>query len=126
MIAELAATLTGPPTAVPRPSVRDKPLHEMEDEFRQAMGGALMDDLLGGGQSEDARESDSVQGGQVIAMPPRRRSSWSWPGRQQGVVSLRQFDVPPPVGTTDQVVVQRQNPDDGLYELTLPNRAGAG
>ena len=123
MIAELAATLTGPPTAVPRPSVRDKSSHEMEDELRQAMGGASMDDLLGGGQSEDAPlELDSVQGGQVIAI--RRDDVFvELAGRQQGVVSLRQFDVPPPVGTTVQVVVQRQNPDDGLYELTLPNRA---
>jgi small subunit ribosomal protein S1 len=123
MIAELAAVLTGPPTAVPRPSVRDKRTGDVEEELRQAMGGASMDDLLGGARTDEAPlELDSVQGGQVIAI--RRDDVFvELPGQQQGVVSLRQFDVPPAIGTTLQVVVQRQNAEDGLYELTLPNRA---
>ena len=103
MIAELAAVLTGPAAAVPRPSVRDKPTRELEEELRQAMGGASMDDLLGGPRTDEPPlELDSVLGGQVIAI--RRDDVFvELPGRQQGVVSLRQFNVPPQVGTPLQV-----------------------
>lgn len=44
-------------------------------------------------------------------------------GREQGIISVRLFDVPPLPDAEIQVVVIRLNPEDGLYELSLPNRA---
>jgi small subunit ribosomal protein S1 len=43
--------------------------------------------------------------------------------REQGVVSLQQFKEPPAVGGMVDVIVQRFNSDDGLYELMLPGTA---
>ena len=88
------------------------------------MGDASMDELLGGGgkSEEEAFEPGSVQSGRVAAV--RRDDVFiEFAGREQGILSVRQFDVPPQVGAEVQVVVQRLNPEDGLYELSLPNRA---
>jgi len=108
------------PRAVPLapPSARD-----VDAELSQVMSDASMDELLGGSQSEqEIFEPDSLQGGRVVAV--RRDDVFvEFSGRQQGIVSLRQFDVPPRPGAEVQVIVQRLNPEDGLYELSLPNKA---
>ncbi len=95
----------------------------MEDELRRAMEGASMDELLGPLKADqELFEPDSVQPGRVIAL--RRDDVFvELSGRQQGIISLRAFDVPPSPGTMIQVVVQKLNPEDGLYELSLPNKA---
>jgi small subunit ribosomal protein S1 len=83
-----------------------------------------MDDLLGIEAKSDrpAFEPESLQSGRVAAI--RRDDVFiEFGGREQGIVSLRLFDVPPRVGAEVQVVVQRLNPEDGLYELSLPNKA---
>ena len=87
------------------------------------MGDASMDELLGGSQlDEETFEANSQQSARVVAM--RRDDVFvEFAGRQQGIISLRQFDVPPRPGAEVQVVVQRLNPEDGLYELSLPNKA---
>ncbi len=43
--------------------------------------------------------------------------------REQGVVSLQQFIDPPVIGGMVDVIVQRFNSEDGLYELMLPGTA---
>jgi predicted RNA-binding protein with RPS1 domain len=112
------------PTSFPAPRhsrlVRDL---DLDAELSQALGGASMDELLGGGKDdEEAFEPESQQTGRVVAI--RRDDVFvEFTGRQQGIVSLRQFDVPPHAGAEVLVVVQRMNPDDGLYELSLPNKA---
>jgi small subunit ribosomal protein S1 len=107
---------------VPRPSRRGTD-RELEDELSRAMGSASMDDLLGGGKSEEVSfEPDSLQSGRVVAL--RRDDVFvEFAGREQGILSARLFDVPPRPGTEVQVVVQRLNAEDGLYELSLPNKA---
>jgi len=123
LISELAAALTGPQTPIPKPSVRDQLPPDMEDELRRAMGNASMDELLEAGSSGGQTfEPGELQSGRVIAV--RRDDVFvELAGGQQGVVPLRQFDVPPRPGTEVQVVVERLNPEDGLYELSLPNKA---
>ena len=96
----------------------------MEDELDRAMGSDSMDDLLelGAKADQEAFEPESLQSGRVAAI--RRDDVFvEFGGREQGIVSLRLFDVPPQVGAEVQVVVQRLNPEDGLYELSLPNKA---
>jgi small subunit ribosomal protein S1 len=96
---------------------------DMEAELDRALSDASIDELLGGSQGgEELFESDSLQSGRVVAV--RRDDVFiEFSGRQQGIASLRQFDIPPRPGAVVQVVVQRQNPEDGLYELSLPNKA---
>ncbi len=97
---------------------------DVDAELDRAMSDASMDELLGGGSQggEELFEPDSLQSGRVVAV--RRDDVFiEFAGRQQGIVSLRQFDVPPRPGAVVQVVVQRLNPEDGLYELSLPNKA---
>ncbi len=119
---------------IPNPSVDPSPLSplpsplssdlDLETELSRAMGDASMDELLGGGSQADEQtfEPDSLQSGRVVTV--RRDDVFvEFGGRQQGVVSLRQFDVPPRPGAEVQVMVQRLNPEDGLYELSLPNKA---
>ncbi len=124
LISELAATLGNAGAPLPRPSVRDKLSPEMEDELDRAMGSDSMDALLDLGAKGDQAtfEPESLQSGRVAAI--RRDNVFvEFGGREQGIVSLRLFDVPPQVGTQVQVLVQRLNPEDGLYELSLPNKA---
>ncbi|MFZ1932979.1 MAG: S1 RNA-binding domain-containing protein [Thermoguttaceae bacterium] len=124
LISELAATLGNAGAPLPRPSVRDKLSPEMEDELDRAMGSDSMDALLDLGAKGDQAtfEPESLQSGRVAAI--RRDDVFvEFGGREQGIVSLRLFDVPPQVGTQVQVLVQRLNPEDGLYELSLPNKA---
>ncbi len=124
LISELAATLGKSDAPVPRPSVRDKLSPDMEDELDRAMGSDSMDTLLDLGAKGDHEtfEPESLQSGRVAAI--RRDDVFvEFGGRQQGIVSLRLFDVPPQVGAEIQLVVQRLNPEDGLYELSLPNKA---
>jgi small subunit ribosomal protein S1 len=82
-----------------------------------------MDRLLGGAKDGPREfEPDSLESGRVIAV--RRDNVFlEFADRQQGIISLRQFDVPPRPGAVVQVVIGRLDPDDGLYELSLPNRA---
>ena len=123
-LAAALAALAKSETAVQRPSVRERLSPELEDELSLAMGGASMDDLFGGGAKDEQQlfEPHSVQGGRVVAI--RRDDVFvEFEGRQQGIVSLRQFDSPPIPGDLIQVVIERLNPEDGLYELGLPNKA---
>lgn len=119
--AKAPAAPRAPAAPVPIPKA-DEAL-DFDDELSQAMGGVSMDDLFGGEQSkQETFEPDSLQSGRVVAV--RRDDVFiEFADSQQGIVSLRLFDVPPAPGATVQVIVQRVNPEDGLYELSLPNKA---
>jgi predicted RNA-binding protein with RPS1 domain len=124
LASQVVAAIGMPQAPVPRPSVREKLSSDLEDELNRAMGDASMDELLGGGAEggEAAFEADSLQTGRVVAI--RRDDVFvEFNGRQQGIASLQLFDTPPQIGAEIQVAVRRLNPDDGLYELSLPNRA---
>ena len=124
LVMQLAAALGKADSPPPRPSVRDRLSPEMEDELDRAMGSSSMDDLLAT-ETQTGREPfepESLQSGRVAAI--RRDDVFvEFDGREQGIVSLRLFDVPPQIGAEVQVVVRRLNAEDGLYELSLPNKA---
>lgn len=112
-----------PQRVAPVPVPRADESLDFDDELSQALGGVSMDDLLAGPQNDqEPFEADSLQSGRVVAV--RRDDVFvEFGGGQQGIVSARLFDVPPQPGATVQVVIQRINPEDGLYELSLPNKA---
>jgi predicted RNA-binding protein with RPS1 domain len=123
LIDQLASALAKTEIAMPKPSVRDRFTPDMEEELALAMGGVSLDDLMGGeSAAEEPFESGSTQSGRVIAV--RRDDVFvEFSANRQGVLPLRLFDVPPRVGQPIQAIIERLNPDDGLYELSLPNKA---
>ncbi len=120
------AKLPATPGRIPPPNIRDRLSPELEAELEQALGGASLDDLLTGGSSNTSRadeaqiEADSKRSATVIAL--RKDDVFVELGsREQGVVPISQFSTAPKIGDVVKVVVQKFNPDDGLYELSLPN-----
>jgi small subunit ribosomal protein S1 len=104
------------------PGRRQKLTPTMEAELDRAMGGLSLDDLMtggdGGGQ-EGGLEPESRQSGRVVAL--RRDEVFvEFGGREQGCLPARSFETPPQPGDTIEVIVQRFNAEDGLYDLTLP------
>lgn len=110
------------PAPPPRPSRRDKLTADLEDEFTAAFGGESMDALLSGVDPNALRET--------LELETRRRSTvvrvhgdnvfFALGGRDEGVVSVRQFAEPPQPGATFDVIVKSFNMEDGLYELYVP------
>lgn len=109
----------------PPPSVRDHLTPDLEQEFEKALGDESLDELLAGGDSLDGQpvlEEESKQTGRVVAVQ-RDDVFVELGSREQGCVSVKHFDEPPEVGTSLEVIVQRFNSEEGLYELTLPGAA---
>jgi small subunit ribosomal protein S1 len=122
------------PQPVPRPVVtaedntpvvpgrRQKLSATMQAELDRAMGGLSLDDLMSGGEGagqEGAMEPQSRHSGRVVAL--RRDEVFvEFSGREQGCVPVHSFQTPPQPGDTIEVIVQRFNADEGLYDLSLP------
>jgi len=107
----------------PPPNTRGRLSDDMEDEFERAMAEFSPDDAMTAVTtvtSTPELEPESRRTGRVVAV--HRDDVFVELGcREQGVVSLKLFDEPPEVDTEIEVVVNRLNSDDGLYELTVPN-----
>lgn len=112
---------------MPAPSVRDKLSPELEQEFQDALGSSALEDLIADGSAlaeGSPLETESRYRGRILAV--RRDDVFIELGsREQGIVSLQQFPEPPQPGSFIDVIVQRFNPDEGLYELTIPGTAAA-
>ena len=109
---------------VPPPSRRDKLTPDLEDAFQSALAGASMDELLGETPPiiPEALEVDAKHQATVVKIHGDNVFC-SIDGRNQGVVSLRQFEEPPTIGSTLEVVIRGFQAEDGLYELTVPGGA---
>ena len=114
-----------PSAGEPVPSAGEPQPLEMEDELAQALADDSFDELMAGDEtlgSAEPFEAESRHQGRVVAI--RRGEVFvELGGREQGCVPLGQFDQPPATGTVIEVIVQRLNAQDGLYELTLPGTA---
>jgi small subunit ribosomal protein S1 len=104
------------------PGRRQKLTATMEAELDRAMGGMSLDDLMSGGEAigaEGALEPESRHRGRVVAL--RRDEIFvEFGGREQGCLPVHAFETPPQPGDTIEVIVQRFNPEEGLYDLSLP------
>lgn len=109
----------------PPPNLRERLPPELEDEFDQAVADVSVEELLSGTDSltrHPGLEPESRHTARVITV--RRDDVFvELGGREQGCVSLRQFEEPPQPGAALEVVVQGFNSEDGLYELTIADRA---
>jgi small subunit ribosomal protein S1 len=113
------------PKHYPPPNIRDNLPPELEQEYLAAVGDMSLDDLLdeqaaGGPPPELAPESRIA--GRVVKIH-REDVFVDLPGRNQGIVPLRQFDQPPELGAELELVVTRLNAEEGLYELSRPTAA---
>jgi small subunit ribosomal protein S1 len=95
---------------------------DLEAELQAALGDVSLADVMSGEKPLAAGqllESESRHTGRVIAV--RAEDVFIQIGqRQEGVVPLQQFAKPPEVGAAVEVIVNRFDPEDGLYQLTLP------
>jgi predicted RNA-binding protein with RPS1 domain len=130
VLEEIAAELkmsAEPGTAgpFPPPNLRERLSPDLEEEYHRVLSDAVLDDLLAVDEAlsrQPLLEAESQHAGRVVAV--RRDDVFvELGGREQGIVPLKQFDQPPQPGTPLEVIVQRFNPEDGLYELTMPNTA---
>jgi small subunit ribosomal protein S1 len=113
------------PTHYPPPNIRDQLSPELEAEYLAAVGELAFDQLMesetaGAPPVELAAES-RVTG--RVAKIHREDVFVDLPGRSQGIVPLRQFETPPPIGENLELLVARFNAEEGLYELTRPTAA---
>ena len=95
---------------------------DVDADLNMALSDTAFDALMSGSESmssQEALEPESRQKGRVVAV--RREEVFvELGGREQGCVPVRQFELPPKPGDVIDVIVQRLNADDGLYDLRLP------
>jgi predicted RNA-binding protein with RPS1 domain len=110
----------------PPPNIRDQLTPDLEAEFEQALADASLDELMAGGTApadEAQLEPEAKLPATIVAI--RKDDVFLELGsREQGILPLHLFPTPPAIGATVQVVVQKLNREDGLYELSLPGVAG--
>lgn len=115
-----------PPPApkTPVPSVRQKLPLELELEVEMALGGMSLEEVLEPAASEPAKElePDARVPGRVASV--HRDNVFVDLGRRnQGVLSVRLLPAVPEPGAELEVIVHRFDPDEGLYQLSLPGGA---
>ncbi len=115
-----------PPPApkTPVPSVRQKLPLELELEVEMALGGMSLEEVLEPAASEPAKElePDARVPGRVASV--HRDNVFVDLGRRnQGVLSVRLLPSVPEPGAELEVIVHRFDPDEGLYQLSLPGGA---
>jgi ribosomal protein S1 len=113
------------PKHYPPPNIRDRLSPELEAEYLAAVGSLSLESLMSEGaggdvQSELAPES-RVTG--RVAKVHREDVFVDLPGRNQGVVPLRQFETPPQEGAELELMVVRFDAEEGLYEMSRPTLA---
>jgi small subunit ribosomal protein S1 len=109
----------------PPPNIRDQLTPEMEQEYQEALGGLSLEALMNDGGADAAPEL--VPEARISARVVRIHGEDVFVdlgGRNQGVVSLRQFEArPPEEGDEIELLVVRFDADEGLYELSRPTAA---
>jgi predicted RNA-binding protein with RPS1 domain len=120
------ASIEAPPTKkVDVPNIRERLPIEMELEVEEALGGVSLDEMIEPGTAAAPTGElppESRQRGQVASIH-RDNVFIDLGGRNQGVLSLRQFPVAPEVGTMVEVIVTRFDAEEGLYQIALPGAA---
>src|SRR4051812_23708277 len=115
------------PKHYPPPNIRDQLSPELEAEYQAALSDLSFDSLMNqAAAGEVAAEivPESRITGRVVRVH-RDDVFIDLGGRNQGVVSLRQFEAPPKEGDELELLVVRFNSDEGFYELSRTTAAVA-
>ncbi|MEX0713163.1 MAG: S1 RNA-binding domain-containing protein [Pirellulales bacterium] len=119
-----AQTVVEPPRKFPVPNIRSELPLELELEVAAALGGLSLDEVLDPAAAPAAKEYQPEERAQARVVSVHRDNVFvTLGGRDQGLLSLRQFAEPPQPGALIEVVVGRFDPEEGLYQLTLPGAA---
>ncbi len=114
-----------PPKHYPPPNIRDQLSPELEAEYEAALSDlsfdALMNQAAGGEIAAEIVPETRVTG--RVVRVHRDDVFIDLGGRNQGVVSLRQFETPPKEGDELELLVVRFNSDEGFYELSRTTAA---
>ncbi len=109
----------------PPPNIRDRLSPELEAEYEAALSelsfDSLMDQAAAGELSAEIAPESRLTG--QVARVHRDDVFIDLGGRNQGVVSLRQFETPPKEGEQLELVVIRFNAEEGYYELSRTTAA---
>lgn len=113
------------PKHYPPPNIRDQLSPELEAEYEAALSDlsfdALMNQAAAGEVATEIVPESRITG--RVARVHRDDVFIDLGGRNQGVVSLRQFETPPKEGDELELLVVRFNADEGFYELTRTTAA---
>ncbi len=112
----------------PPPNIRGKLSADLEQEFEDALNGVELESLIAEGDAvtkQTMLEPDTRMKGRIVMI--RSEDAFvELGGREQGIVSIRQFEEEvPEIGTEVDIRVVRFNREDGLYDLTLPHSAAS-
>lgn len=116
-----------PPTGqkVAVPNIRERLPIELELEVEEALGGVSLTEMIEPGAvaaPAGELEPESRHHGRIASIH-RDNVFVDLGGRNQGVLSLRQFPVAPEIGAVIEVLVARFDPEEGLYQIALPGAA---
>lgn len=94
---------------------------DLEAELQEALGGLSLDDVVGGKTAPSAGrlENETRVRAQVIEVHGDNVFV-SLGGKNQGVVSVRNFETPPAIGDMLEVIVTGFNAEDELHEVNVP------
>lgn len=112
-------------TKVAVPNIRERLPVELELEVEEALGGMSLDEVIEPSAAAAAvgeLTPESRHRGRIASIH-RDNVFVDLGGRNQGVLSLRQFPVAPEIGTIVDVMVARFDQEEGLYQLALPGAA---
>ncbi len=113
-----------PPSKPAYPPPRPRRVSDdLQKEIDDALGGVSLDDLLSGTTVHpDATNEPEIDRRYRSAVVKIHREDvfFTLPGHYEGVASLRQFATVPEPGTMMEVVVNRFNAEEGLYEVSVP------
>ena len=109
---------------VPEVQFKEQLNEDLEQEIEAALGGMSLDDILAGEEQATAKAGEELATetrlpGTVMKVD-REYVFFSLGSRNQGIAGRRQFREPPEVGATMDVVIQKFDAEEGLYEVTVP------
>lgn len=113
------------PKHYPPPNIRDQLSPELEAEYEAALSDLSFDTLMNEAAAGDV-VTEIVPESRItgrVARVHRDDVFIDLGGRNQGVVSLRQFETPPKEGDELELLVVRFNGDEGFYELSRTTAA---
>ncbi len=109
----------------PPPSIRGKLSPELEAELEEMLSGEAIESLMDVDESitkQEMLEREAKCKATVVAIQ-EEDIFVELGGREQGVVAKKSFDEVPEIGQKIDVIVNRFNQEDGIYDLTLPGMA---
>jgi small subunit ribosomal protein S1 len=113
------------PKHYPPPNIRDQLSPELEAEYEAALSDLSFDALMNQASAGDVA-AEIVPESRItgrVARVHRDDVFIDLGGRNQGVVSLRQFETPPKEGDELELLVVRFNSDEGFFELSRTTAA---